>query len=99
MARSSAGFSPGLKSTSQPRSEKISTARGLSSSEISTLGFAMVPLDFRIGPVQPGQQRFQIALLDGGAAPDAQARGGVAIGADVVGRLLALQQVGHFLRG
>src|SRR5215831_20500345 len=41
MARRSAGFSPGLKSTSQPRSEKISTARGESSSEMSTLGLAI----------------------------------------------------------
>src|SRR5689334_25382588 len=97
MARSSAGLRPGLKSTSQPRSEKISTARGESSSEIRTLGFAIFALDLPIGPVEPRQQGFQIRLLDGGAAPDAQARRGVAVGADVVARLLALQQVGHLL--
>src|SRR5438477_8588588 len=37
------------------------------------------------GPVEPWQQRFEIRCLDGRAAPDAQARWRVAIGADVVG--------------
>src|SRR5689334_9550525 len=97
MARSSAGFRPGLKSTSQPRSAKISTARGLSSSEMRTLGFAMFSLDFGVSPIQPRQQRFQIALLDSGTAPDAQTRRGIAIAADVVAGLLAFQQVGHLL--
>src|SRR6516164_6177859 len=97
MARNSAGFRPGLKSTSQPRSEKISTERGLSSSEMRTLGFAIFALDLCVGPVEPRQQGLQITLLDGGAAPDAQARRGVAIGTDVVARLLALQEVGHLL--
>src|SRR5712691_9203576 len=110
MARSSADFRPGLKSTSQPRSEKISTARGESSSEMSTLGFAMTKnsssrlrakfaLDLAVGPVEPRQQGQKIALLHRGAAPDAQARRGVAVGAKVVARLFALEQVGHLLGG
>src|SRR5215475_3629063 len=99
MARSSAGFRPGLKSTSQPRSEKISTERGESSSEIRTLGFAIFALDLCVGPVEPRQQCLKVALLHRGAAPDAQARRGVAIGADVVARLLVFQQVGHLLGG
>src|SRR5882757_4589198 len=108
MARSSAGFRPGLKSTSQPRSEKISTARGESSSEMSTLGFAMtknssgclraeLALDFAKSPVEPGQQGFQVGFFDGGAAPDAQAGRRIAVGTQVVARLFALQQVGHLL--
>src|SRR5256885_8989410 len=99
MARNSAGFRPGLKSTSQPRSAKISTARGDSSSEIRTLGFAIFALDLAVGPVEPGHQGFQITFLDGGAAPDAQARRRVAVGADVVARLLAFEEVGHLLGG
>src|SRR6266851_2509093 len=109
MARSSAGFRPGLKSTSQPRSEKISTARGDSSSEMSTLGFAMTknssgrlraefPLYLAVSPVKPRQQGLEIGFLHRGAAPDTQARRGVAVGAKVVARLFALEQVGH-LRG
>src|SRR5262245_8020929 len=99
MVRNSAGFRPGLKSTSQPRSEKISTARGLSSSEIRTLGFAIFSLDLCIGPVEPGQQGQKVALFHRSATPDAQARRGVAIGADVVACLLALQEVGDLLGG
>src|SRR5471032_2312727 len=108
IARSSAGLRPGLKSTSQPRSAKISTARGDSSSEMRTLGLAICGnssgcfraeflFDLAVGPVEPRQQRLEIALLDGGAAPDAQSGRGVAIGADVVARLLGLQQIGHLL--
>src|ERR1700744_1232215 len=110
MARNSAGFKPGLKSTSQPRSAKISTARGLSSSEMRTLGFAMCedssgrfraecPFDLCVGPVEPWQQCLEVARLDGSAAPNAQPRRGIAIGAEIVARLLGLEQVGHLLGG
>src|SRR5262249_30057997 len=95
MARNSAGFNPGLKSTSQPRSEKISTARGESSSEMSTLGFAIFALDLCVGPIEPGQQGQKIRLLDSRAAPDAEPRRRVAVGTDVVTRLLAFEQIGH----
>src|SRR5471032_1824630 len=108
IARSSAGLRPGLKSTSQPRSAKISTARGDSSSEMRTLGLAICGIssgcfraeflfDLAIGPVEPRQQRLEIALLDGGAAPDAQTWRRVAVGADVVAGFLGLQQIGHLL--
>src|SRR5688572_6711003 len=102
-----------------PRAAKISTARGLSSSAMSTFGirklqenntstqrtqrlrrgrrgrilllrvlcepFAFSASNFFLGrfcgaalffpgPVEPGQQRLDVAALDGGAGPDADAR-------------------------
>ena len=42
-----------------------------------------------IGPVEPGPERLDVGGVDGGAAPDAQARRRVAIAGDVVGRALA----------
>ena len=44
------------------------------------------------GPVEPGHQRLEVGGLDGRAAPDAQARRRVAIGADVVGDAFLLEQ-------
>ena len=46
----------------------------------------------REGPVEPGAERLDVVGVDGGAAPDAQARRGVAIGGDVVGRAFELEQ-------
>ena len=43
---------------------------------------------FRIGPVEPGDQRLDIGGFDSGAAPDAQARRRIAIGADIEGGAL-----------
>ena len=45
----------------------------------------------RVGPVEPRTERLDVGGLDRGAAPDAQARRGVAIGADVEGDALALE--------
>src|SRR5919199_2951624 len=107
MARSSAGGRPGLKSTSMPRRRKISTAAGESLSEMSTLGTGMLlrglggcllGFDLRQSPVEPGQQRLDVGGLDGGTAPDAQARRRVAVGADVERDALLFQKGGDPLR-
>src|SRR4029077_6176864 len=96
---SASGLSPILVSASMPRSRKISRARGLSASAISTLamGKVLIPeiagagsgcrraADLAIGPVEPGQQRLDVGALDGGARPDAQARRRIAMARDVVG--------------
>ena len=49
------------------------------------------------GPVEPVRQRFDVGTLDGRAAPDAQARRRVAVGADVVGDALLLERGREFL--
>ena len=54
-------------------------------------------LGFAECPVEPGRQRFDILRLDGGAAPDAQARRRVAIVGDVVGDAFLLEQAGERL--
>src|ERR1700683_4145644 len=76
MMRSSlAFFRPTGTSTSTPRLRKMSRALGLNSSAMSTLATAA-----RKCPVEPGRQGLQIAVLDGGATPDAQTRRRGAIG-------------------
>src|SRR5580692_3038839 len=40
-------------------------------------------LDLGPGPVEPGRQRFQVSLVDGGATPDAQPRRRGAIAGDI----------------
>src|SRR5690348_14130565 len=49
------------------------------------------------GPVEPLRQRLDVARLDRGAAPDAQPRRGVAIGVDVVGDALLLEDRAEIL--
>ena len=49
------------------------------------------------GPVEPRPERFDVGGVDGRAAPDAQARRGVAIAGDVVGRAFRLEQLGEAL--
>ena len=43
------------------------------------------------GPVEPRTERFDVGGVDGGAAPDAQPRRGIAIAADVIGGVLRLE--------
>src|SRR5215218_3723039 len=87
----------GWKSTSMPRSLKIWTAAGERASEMRTRGAVMtVPRDagsggqvqlgpgLGVGPVEPGKESLDVGRLDRRAAPDAQARRGIAIGRDVV---------------
>src|SRR5712671_5981097 len=102
MASSSAsGLRPVRTSASMPRSPKISTARGLSSSAIRTLGMRET-LSCLVGsgthllvrPLEPREQGFEIAALDGGAGPDPQARRRLAVRRDVVGDALLLEQLG-----
>ena len=50
-----------------------------------------------VGPVEPGPERLDIGGVDGRAAPDAQARRGVAIAGDVVGGAFLLEQAGDLL--
>src|SRR6266852_7831146 len=50
-----------------------------------------------IGPVEPGQQRLDVAALDGGAGPDSEARRRIAMAGDVVGDAFRLEQRGEFL--
>src|SRR5579863_1060788 len=52
----------------------------------------------REGVVEPASQRLDVGGLDGRAAPDAQARRRVAIGADVEGDLLLLDETRDSLR-
>src|SRR5580704_11863612 len=75
-------FKPTLTSTSRPRLRKISSARGLNSSAMRTLGMgtslsglAQLRHASSEGPIEPGRQRLQITLLPGGATPDPQPRG------------------------
>src|ERR1700722_17552478 len=49
------------------------------------------------GPVEPGRQRFEVGGLHRAAAPDAQARRGVAIGGGVEGHAFLFQKVGELL--
>src|SRR5215210_4163253 len=108
MARSSGGERPGLKSTAMPRRRKISTAAGESLSEMRTLGGTALLLrclrgcvfgfDLLQGPVEPGQQGFDVGGLDGGAAPDAQPRRRVAVGAGVERDAFLLQEARECLR-
>src|SRR3546814_17599355 len=51
----------------------------------------------RIGPVEPGTERFNVGGLYRRAAPDAQARRGVAIARDVIGGAFLLPQGGEAL--
>src|SRR3546814_9949307 len=46
----------------------------------------------RPGPVEPGAERFDIGGVDGRAAPDAQARRGIAIAGDIMGRPFGVEQ-------
>src|ERR1700761_2495069 len=49
------------------------------------------------GPVEPGAQSLDVRGLDRRAAPDAQARRGVAVAADVEGHALLLEQRSELL--
>jgi hypothetical protein len=50
------------------------------------------------GPVEPGPERLDVGGVDGRAAPDAQARRGVAVAGDVEGGAFLLEQLhGHLL--
>src|ERR1700722_15389777 len=79
MLISSDFFSPMRTSTSTPRLRKTSSAFGLNSSVMRTLG-TVLPLSAWIEffetsekcPVEPRSQQLKIALLDGSAAPKAQ---------------------------
>src|SRR6202034_3067205 len=81
MLISSDFFSPMRTSTATPRLRKTSSAFGLNSSAMRTLG-TRLPLSRFIEcfeasekcPVEPRSEQFQIALLDRGAAPKAQTR-------------------------
>src|SRR4051794_26459341 len=105
-AISSSFFMPTRMSASTPRSAKMRTAAGLSSSAMSTLGM-VVPIAGKGGseagpgglerPVEPGHQRLEVGGLDGGAAPEPQAGRRVAVARDVVGDLLLGEQLGHVL--
>src|SRR3954468_20311299 len=109
MARKSAGDRPVLMSTSMPRLRKISTAAGDSLSLIRTFGMIRTWKGSLLGrcegggdgcgsPVEPRQQCHDIGCLDRRAGPDPQAGRCVAIGADVVGHALLLQQRSELLR-
>jgi hypothetical protein len=50
--------------------------------------------DLGNGPVEPGEQGFYVGGFDGGTTPDAQARGRVAVGADVEGDPLFFEKDG-----
>src|SRR5258708_2616050 len=103
IAFSSPGFRPGFSSTSRPRARKISTARGLSSSLIRTLGCAISAglgqggLDLAIGPVEPWQQRLDVGGLDRSAGPQPQARRRIAMVDRVIGGAVLLEQFAHAL--
>ena len=93
----SAGFggarpSPGEEEArvASPRGERIATRPVRVIARARSVQVSAVELALALeGPVEPGRQRLDVGRLDGGAAPDAQARRGVAIGADVVGDAFA----------
>src|SRR4051812_38804982 len=104
MAMRSALARPGRTSTSTPRPWKMPTAAGLSSSATRTLGIGATPErsgergeGAGEGPVEPRRQPLDIGGLDGGAAPDPQARRRVAVAGDVVGDPLLVEEPGQLL--
>src|SRR5262245_11448068 len=50
------------------------------------------PLDFGEGPIEPGQERLDVAPLDRGPGPDPQTWGCGAMGGDVLGGILRIEQ-------
>src|SRR3954453_17477689 len=95
-AISSSFFRPVRTSASTPRSAKTRTAAGLSSSAMSTLGMTWGirgslkgsgEAGLRLGedPGEPGGERLEVGRFHRGPAPEAQARGRVAVARDVVG--------------
>src|SRR4051794_10544183 len=121
-------FRPVRTSTSTPRSRKMATAAGESSSAISTRGMrghlqeggaphlrsaakfsyqakssrrgsgrGELGSDGGEGPVEPRRQRLQVGGVDGGPAPDPQARRGVAVAGGVEGGVFLLQHRGELL--
>src|SRR5437763_2248296 len=90
---SSSGERPGFSSTSMPRWRKIAAARGSILSAIKTLtGSATGRLP---RPVEPRPERFDVRRVDGCPAPDAKAGRRIAIGGDVVGGVLAFEQLAN----
>src|SRR5487761_1233636 len=95
---SSSGVSLVLTTVSTPRSLKTATARGLNSSEISTLGMVATgsggcsAANFVEGPVEPRQQCLDVAGFDRGSAPEAQTRRRVAMASNVVGHAFGVEQ-------
>jgi hypothetical protein len=49
----------------------------------------------RVGPVEPGAERLDVGGFHRRAAPDAQARRGIAIAGDVIGRAFLFQRTGE----
>src|SRR5690606_21689131 len=49
------------------------------------------------GPVEPRPEHFDVGGVYGRSAPDTQARRRIAVGSDVVGGMLRLEQPGHGL--
>src|SRR5689334_23361214 len=102
ICNSSGFFRPTLTSASTPRLRKISSARGLSSSAMSTFGMS-IPLFGKVadagreGPVEPRQQRFDIAALDRRPTPEAQTRRRRSVGTGIERDGLLFQRVGERL--
>src|SRR5256885_661535 len=91
IAFSSSGERPGCSSTSMPRWRKMAAARGSILSAMRTLtGSATGRLP---RPVEPRPEHLDVGGIDRRPAPDSKARRRVAVGSDVVGRVLALEQL------
>src|SRR5436309_15709225 len=91
IAFSSSGDRPGFSATSMPRWRKMAAARGSILSAMRTLtGSATHHLP---RPVEPRPERFYVGRVYGRAAPDPKARWRIAICGDVVGGILALEQL------
>ena len=90
IALSSSGVRPGFSSTSMPRSRKMAAA-----ARVHLVGDEDAHLFGHVAclprPVEPRPERFDVGGVDRRAAPDAKARRCVAIGADVVSRVLLLR--------
>src|SRR5260221_2315617 len=87
----SSGVRPGFSSTSTPRWRNIAAARGSILSAIRTLsGSATGHLP---SPVEPWCERLDVCGVDGRSTPDTQPRRRIAIRRDVVGSVLAFQQL------
>ena len=97
IAFSSSGVWPVLTSTSMPRSRKIARGVGVHLVGNEDFGLGRDSVDIAVtvgeGPVEPRTERFDIGGVDGRAAPDAQARRGVAVTGDVVGAPSLLEQL------
>src|SRR6185369_8105428 len=92
------GSVPARTSMPMPRTNAAKrSVRGFTNMAPASGGFRQCGFGFGEGPIEPRRQRLDVARLHRGAAPDAQARRGIAIVGDVVGDAFLLHDAGERL--